>query len=67
MIIPDANLLIYAHDETSPWHGQARAWWEATLSGTEPVGRVTVEADDEALVQKTLETLADAVRSAATH
>lgn len=38
MIIPDANVLIYAHDEASPWHGKARAWWEETLSGTEPVG-----------------------------
>lgn len=38
MIIPDANLLIYAHDETSPNHLKARAWWESTLSGREPVG-----------------------------
>jgi toxin-antitoxin system PIN domain toxin len=38
MIIPDANLLIYAHDEASPWHAKARAWWEAVLSGAEPVG-----------------------------
>ena len=34
-------------------------------SGTEPVVRVTVEADDDALVKSTLETLADAVRAAA--
>jgi len=38
MIIPDANLLIYAHDEASPSHGKARPWWEAALSGTQPVG-----------------------------
>ena len=38
MIIPDANVLIYAHDEASPWHAKARPWWEAVLSGTEPVG-----------------------------
>jgi hypothetical protein len=38
MIIPDANLLIYAHDEASPSHAKARPWWEAALSGTEPVG-----------------------------
>ena len=38
MIIPDANILIYAHDEASPWHAKARAWWEAALSGSEPVG-----------------------------
>jgi toxin-antitoxin system PIN domain toxin len=38
MIIPDANILIYAHDEASPWHGKAREWREAALSGSEPVG-----------------------------
>ncbi len=38
MIIPDANLLIYAHDEASPWHAKARRWWEGALSGSEPVG-----------------------------
>ncbi|MEE7560199.1 hypothetical protein HH299_11175, partial [Xanthomonas sp. Kuri4-2] len=34
-------------------------------SGTEPVVRVTVEADDAALVQHTLDALAGAVRDAA--
>ena len=34
-------------------------------SGTEPVVRVTVEADDAALVDATLAVLADAVRAAA--
>ncbi len=38
MIIPDVNLLIYAYDETVPLHTQAREWWEAALSGSEPVG-----------------------------
>lgn len=38
MIIPDVNLLIYAYDATSPNHLRARAWWEAVLSGVEPVG-----------------------------
>ncbi len=38
MIVPDANLLIFAHDETAPAHRTARRWWEAALSGTEPVG-----------------------------
>ena len=38
MIIPDANLLIYAYDETSPHHAVARAWWERVLSGREVVG-----------------------------
>jgi toxin-antitoxin system PIN domain toxin len=38
MIIPDVNLLIYAHDEASPSHGKARQWWETALSGAKPIG-----------------------------
>ncbi len=38
MIIPDANLLLYAYDSDSPFHAPARAWWEQCLSGREPVG-----------------------------
>ena len=38
MIVPDANLLLYAYDSTSPFHAPARDWWEACLSGTESVG-----------------------------
>jgi len=38
MIVPDANLVIYAHDSTSPQHAKAREWWEQTMSGDEPVG-----------------------------
>ncbi len=44
MIIPDANLLIYAHDELSPHHDKARRWWEASLSGCDPVGIPVVVA-----------------------
>ena len=44
--------------------GRGRAFLRA--SGTEPVVRVTVEADDAALVEATLAGLADAVRAAAT-
>jgi phosphoglucosamine mutase len=43
--------------------GRGRAFLRP--SGTEPVVRVTVEADDAALVDSILENLADAVRSAA--
>jgi len=43
--------------------GRGRAFLRA--SGTEPVVRVTVEADDAALVDSTLAALADAVRAAA--
>jgi toxin-antitoxin system PIN domain toxin len=38
MILPDANLLIYAHDERSRDHGAAKAWWAGALAGSEPVG-----------------------------
>ena len=38
MIVPDANLLLYAYDTTSPFHEKARPWWETCLSGSEPVG-----------------------------
>lgn len=37
MKLPDVNLLLYALDTTSPRHAEARAWVEATLSGTETV------------------------------
>jgi phosphoglucosamine mutase len=43
--------------------GRGRAFLRA--SGTEPVVRVTVEADDATLVDATLARLADAVRAAA--
>lgn len=42
MIPPDADLLLYAYDEASPFHLRARAWWEACLSGSEPVGLLPV-------------------------
>jgi len=38
MVVPDANLLIYAYDTKSPWHRASRRWWENVLSGAEPVG-----------------------------
>lgn len=38
MIVPDTNLLVYAHDLTAPDHRAARLWWENALSGSEPVG-----------------------------
>jgi toxin-antitoxin system PIN domain toxin len=34
----DANLLLYAVDESSPHHEPARTWLEDALSGTESVG-----------------------------
>ena len=38
MIIPDANLLIYAHDASCPQHAKARDWWQGALSGPETIG-----------------------------
>jgi uncharacterized protein len=38
MIIPDTNLLIYAHDESSLLHTKARSWWEGALSQMQPIG-----------------------------
>ena len=38
MIIPDTNLLIYAHDESCPRHHEALDWWQRTLAGSQTVG-----------------------------
>jgi toxin-antitoxin system PIN domain toxin len=38
MIVPDANILIYAHDSSVPQHARARAWWEKVLNRREPIG-----------------------------
>lgn len=38
MIVPDANLLLYAYDSTSRFHEAAASWWQGCLTGIEPVG-----------------------------
>lgn len=38
MIVPDANLLLYAYDSESPHHRAAASWWSSVLSGAEAVG-----------------------------
>jgi toxin-antitoxin system PIN domain toxin len=38
VIVPDANLLLYAYDLESPFHKRAKSWWEGCLSGQESVG-----------------------------
>lgn len=38
MIVLDANVLIYAHDETSPHHEPARGWVEDAFSGSDEIG-----------------------------
>lgn len=38
MIVPDVNLLIYAHDVAAKLHEPAREWWEDLLNRQQPVG-----------------------------
>jgi toxin-antitoxin system PIN domain toxin len=42
MILPDANLLLYAYDESSPFHPKAAAWCERIMSSPSPVILVPV-------------------------
>jgi len=37
VILPDANLLLYAYNASSPYHAKSAAWWSKCLSGSEPV------------------------------
>ncbi len=38
MIVPDINLLVFAHNAAAPWHSEARRWWENLLTEEQPVG-----------------------------
>jgi uncharacterized protein len=38
MILPDINLLLYAHDSRGANYPAASAWWQRCLDGPEPVG-----------------------------
>ncbi|MGH3579959.1 MAG: type II toxin-antitoxin system VapC family toxin [Candidatus Binatia bacterium] len=38
MILPDINLLLYAHNSAAPSHAAAREWWEDLLTREQPVG-----------------------------
>jgi uncharacterized protein len=38
VIVPDANLLLYAYDNTSTYHSAAQKWVNRTFSGTELIG-----------------------------
>ena len=38
MIVPDINLLVYAHNDGAPYHDSARRWWEDLVNGSERVG-----------------------------
>ncbi|MFP4282078.1 MAG: type II toxin-antitoxin system VapC family toxin [Opitutales bacterium] len=37
MILPDINLLIYAHNALAPHHQEARRWWTDCLNADDPV------------------------------
>ncbi len=37
MILVDANILLYAYDQSSTFHEKARLWWEDRLSEPHPV------------------------------
>jgi len=37
VILVDANILLYAEDQTSPQHDAAVQWWDKKLSGSDPV------------------------------
>lgn len=37
MIVPDINLLVFAHNADAPLHQPARQWWEELLTDGEPV------------------------------
>ena len=38
MNAPDTNLLVYAYNQASPFHSKAKAYWEDSLNGIDPVG-----------------------------
>jgi len=44
VIVPDANLLLYAHDSSSSFHHAAADWWSDCLGGDETVGLLPVVA-----------------------
>jgi toxin-antitoxin system PIN domain toxin len=38
VIIPDANLILYAYNSADPDHKAARLWWEGLLANDTPIG-----------------------------
>jgi toxin-antitoxin system PIN domain toxin len=38
MIVPDLNLMVYAHVKQSPFHERARQWWEELVRSGTPIG-----------------------------
>lgn len=37
-MLPDVNLLLYAHNTLDPKHEAARRWWDARLAGPDGIG-----------------------------
>ena len=42
MILPDANLLLFAINSENPDHERAYSWWQGLLMGNEPIGLLPV-------------------------
>ena len=38
MIVPDVNLLVYAHNRAAAGHERARTWWEDLIDREQPIG-----------------------------
>jgi toxin-antitoxin system PIN domain toxin len=38
MIVPDVNLLVYAHNRAAAGHDRARAWWEELIDREQTIG-----------------------------
>jgi hypothetical protein len=38
VIVPDVNLLVYAHNRAAAGHDRARAWWEDLVERDQPIG-----------------------------
>ncbi len=38
MVVPDANVILYAHNEADIRHERAKSWWQNALNGDEFVG-----------------------------
>ena len=38
MIVPDINLLLYAHIDAFPEHAACRRWWSGVMNAEEPIG-----------------------------
>lgn len=80
MKIVDVNVILYAVNKDSPFHEQAKKWWENVLSGSEIVGipwivilgfiRISTNRrvfDDPILPEKALEIVDGWLRRSCTH